>query len=272
MNKNKIKILEKLSINVKKDILKIAFNAGVGHIGSSFSIVEILTVLYGHVMKINPEIPNYTGRDIFILSKGHAAAALYSVLHRVGFISRKDLLTYCKNGGIIGTHPVKDLTRGIELSTGSLGHGLSVGVGIALGFRMNKLKQNIYVLISDAELNEGSTWEAVMFASHHKLNNLIVIIDDNSFQAFGRTESVIDLRPLENKWKEFGWFTQVVDGHSVIDLISAFNQSSIITNMPSVIIAKTLTAHGIKHLENKQEAHYNPLTPEQYKLVLSEIK
>lgn len=275
ISKKTINNLKRISRLTKKDIVDISYKAGVGHIGSALSIADILTVLYLSILNINPKKPFDKCRDRFILSKGQAAAALYSVLCRKGYFSRKDLLSYCIEGGIFGTHPVCDLKLGIELSTGSLGHGLSVGVGFALGLKKNsKVKKSspkVFVLLSDAELNEGSTWEAIMFAGHHKLDNLVVIVDDNNFQAFGKASEVIDIQPVEKKLGLFGWEYKIIDGHNIEELLSTLAALPFAQNRPSIIIAKTKTAKGISFLENTQEAHYLPLDDKSYRKALKDI-
>ncbi len=272
-NKKEISRLKNLSILVKKDILEIAFKAQVGHIGSAISISDILTVLYLSFLNVNPKNFKNPNRDRFILSKGHAAAALYAVLFRKGYFSRSDLLTFCSEGGMFGTHPVYDLKLGIELSTGSLGHGLSVGAGLALGLKKNRKKNpRVFVLMSDAELNEGSIWEAVMFAAHHKLDNLVAIIDDNNYQGFGKAQDVIKMQPLEKRFESFNWKTRTIDGHNIEQISKSLSKLPFKKNAPSVIIAKTKTAKGISFLEDKQEAHYFPINEEQYKKALSDIE
>lgn len=273
-NKLTIKELEKVSRSIKKNIIKISYKAHVGHIGSALSIADILAVLYHAVLKNNPQKPNRKNRDRFILSKGHAAAALYTTLYSKGYFSRKVLFSFCKDGGIFGVHPVYDLKYGIELSTGSLGHGLSIAAGLAMGLAKNSKKNppTVYVLLSDAELNEGSTWEAIMFASHHNLNNLVAILDDNNYQAFGKASAVINIQPTEEKWGLFGWNTKIVDGHNIKELYNAFRKESKNVKKPTVIVAKTTTAKGISFLENTQEAHYLPLNTEQYKIALIDLK
>lgn len=270
-----LKKLKEMIRDVKKDILTISFQANTGHIGSALSIAEILSVLYLYILNINPKDRFYSLRDRFILSKGHAAVALYAVLYRIGFISKKQLMTYCKDNGLFGTHPERNLKYGIEVSTGSLGHGLSIGIGIALGLRkmknMNNQIPKVYVLISDAELNEGSTWEAIMFASHHKLDNLIIIVDDNGMQAFGKTSEIINLQPICDKFKTFGWGTVMVDGHNIEVLLKAFKYIPILKEKPTVIITKTKIGNGISFMENKLDWHYLSLNKELYKHALKEI-
>lgn len=273
-SKEEIERLKKLAHLVKKDILEISYKANVGHVGSSISIADLLTVLYLSSLNVNPKKPDDPLRDRFILSKGHAAAALFCVLHRKGFFSREDLLTFCAEGGIFGSHPVYDLKKGIELSTGSLGHGLSVSAGIALGLKKLKTKKvpRVFVLLSDAEINEGSVWEGIMFSAHHKLDNLVVIIDDNNYQAFGKAEDVIKMQPINKKWESFGWSSRIIDGHNITEIFNTYHNLPFKKNKPSVIIAKTKTAKGISFLENKQEAHYFPLSEEQYTKALIDLE
>jgi transketolase len=274
-SKKEISRLKRISRLTKKDIVDISYKAHVGHIGSALSIADILTVLYLSILNVDPKKPFDKNRDRFVLSKGHAAAALYSVLCRKGYFPRKDLLSFCDEGGIFGTHPVYDLKLGIELSTGSLGHGLSVGVGLALGLRKNsktkKSTPKVFVLLSDAELNEGSTWEAIMFAGHHKLDNLVVIVDDNNFQAFGKASEVINMQPVEKKLDLFGWEYKIIDGHNIEDLLSTLASLPLMQSRPSIIIAKTKSAKGISFLEDTQEAHYLPLDGKGYKKALKDI-
>ena len=274
VNKKEIDRLNRLTLLVKKDVLEMSYKAQVGHVGSAISIADILTVLYLSILKVNPKKPRNPRRDRFILSKGHAAAALYAVLHRKGYFTRSDLLSFCSEGGVFGTHPVYDLKLGIELSTGSLGHGLSVGAGLALGLKKNNRRRapRVFVLLSDAELNEGSTWEAVMFAAHYNLDNLTAIIDDNNYQGFGRASEVIKMQPLNKKFESFDWKSRTIDGHNIEQIYKALNEIPLEKNVPSVIIAKTRTAKGISFLENKQEAHYFPLSEEQYKKAVDDIE
>lgn len=260
--------LEKKTRKFRKDILDISYHGKIGHLGSAFSIIDILTVLYYDVLNINSKNALHPKRDRFILSKGHAASALYVVLSDLGFFSKEKLWTFCRNGGVLGVHPDYHPQYGIELSTGSLGHGLSVGAGMALGLPNIR----VFVLISDAELNEGSVWEAVMFAAHHRLDNLTVIIDDNRLQAFGRTKDVINMRSLKRKWESFKWGVTLIDGHSIKDLRNVFNNLPIISGKPNVIIAKTIIGKGISFMEDRMDWHYWSLSEYFYKKALKEIK
>lgn len=265
--------LKKKLLAIKKNILQMSYEANVGHIGSAFSIAEILTVLYHGVLKIDKNKPLNPSRDRFILSKGHAASALYATLHSKGFFPKNKLLEYCKPNSIFGVHPEYNPRLGIEFSTGSLGHGLSVGIGLALSFKrfQKKIIPRIFVLISDAELNEGSVWEGIMFAGHHKLDNLVVILDDNNFQAFGRPTEVLNIHPIERKWESFGWTYKTVNGHNISQLYSVLQRVPFKKDSPSVLIAKTKTANGISFLEDRLEAHYQPLSKTMYKQALIDI-
>lgn len=265
-----IKQLEKKSKELKELILTISYEAQVGHIGPALSIVDIITVLYFDVLKINVNKPKWDDRDRFILSKGHAVAALYSVLYLKKYISKQILNSYCKNGGILGEHPEVKVP-GVELSTGSLGHGLSVGAGIALAGKINKKSYKTYVLISDAECNEGEIWQAASFASHHKLSNLIVIIDKNNVQALGTTAEVQNMEPLSAKWAAFGWDVIETDGHNIKSLRDALllkRQDS----KPLVIIANTVRGKSVSFMEHHLEWHYFTVNKKQFIQALKDIK
>ena len=197
---------------MRRIILEQSRRANVGHIGSALSTVEIVAALYGGVLRIpDPEDPE---RDRFVLSKGHSALTLYAALFLKGWLGRDDLDTYCGDDSLLGVHPEREL-RGIDFSTGSLGHGLSIGAGSALGARLRGSTRRAFVLVSDAECNAGSLWEAVMFAAHHRLSNLVAIVDLNGQQALGYTEDVLSLSPMAERWTAFGWDVHSVDGHDV---------------------------------------------------------
>lgn len=254
--------LARIAKIIRKDVLTISHRANVGHIGSALSIVDILTVLYFSVLRVNAKKPYDPSRDRFILSKGHAAAALYAVLFRRGFLTKRELSSFCADGGMVGVHPDRMVEKGIECSTGSLGHGLSIGIGMALGLQKRGHHARVFVLLSDAELNEGSTWEAIMFAAHHKLGNLVAVVDVNGSQAFGKTENILALRPLALKWAAFGWDVYEVNGHSLEDISTAFLRVGF--QHPSVILAKTVIGKGVDFMENNFVWHYLSLSPEQY--------
>lgn len=254
---------------IRKIIIEQSFRAQVGHIGSSLSIADIIAVLYHDILKISR--PGDKDRDRFILSKGHAALALYAVLYLKGWISKKELNSYCGDASKLGVHPEVGIP-GVDFSTGSLGHGLAMGAGAALAARLQKSKRRIFVLISDAECNEGSTWETVMFAAHHRLSNLVAIVDLNGQQAFGYTKDVLHLPKFAQRWRVFGWDTHVVDGHDLVQLKQTFKKLDTGSGAPHVVVAKTIFGKGVSFMRNQIKWHYWPLSPEEYKQALQEIK
>lgn len=241
--------------------------ANVGHIGSVLSIADLLYALYFDVINI----PSFSDsdRDRFILSKGHAALALYITFYLKGFITKEQLDTYCGDGSCLGIHPEHEL-EGVDFSTGSLGQGLSMGVGAALAARMKKKDYKTFVLMSDAECNEGSVWEAAMLAGQHKLSNLYVIIDNNRQQALGFTKDVLNLNPMTEKWQSFGWEVENVDGHNRSEITDKLNSFS--DDKPHVLIADTIAGKGVSFMEEKIEWHYLPLTDQQYEMAMEELK
>lgn len=260
-----------ISKQSRKKILKMIFDSQSSHIGSALSCVDILTVLYFKILSIDPKNPLAENRDRFILSKGHAASALYATLAQRQFFPEKILDTYCLNGGELPGHSTMNCVPGVEVSTGSLGHGLSIGTGIALAGKRDNKNYKVFVLISDGECQEGSVWEAAMFSSHHKLDNLITIIDYNKLQAFGRTNDVINLEPLKDKWISFGWQVQEIDGHNFNEIEKVCEKLPFEKNKPSIIIAHTIKGKGISFMENKLEWHYKSPNKEEYNLAIKEL-
>lgn len=239
---------------IRLSVLEIIHKTKSPHIGSSYSIVEILVALYFGAMKIDPANPANPNRDRFILSKGHACATLYAVLAERGFFPHKELEGFAVNDAIFEHHPNKDLLRGIELSTGSLGHGLSVGAGMALAGKIDGCGYRTFVLMSDGETNEGSVWESAMFAGQHKLSNLVAMVDYNKMQALGCTKDIIDLEPFTDKWRAFGWHAQSVDGHDFPAIFGSLDSLS--TDKPNVIILNTIKGKGVCYMEERLEWHY----------------
>jgi len=252
MNENYMRDLAKV---VRGRILNMIYKTKSGHIASSFSIVEILLALYFGILRVNPSNPSDPDRDRFILSKGHGCAALYVVLAEKGFFSADKLETFCQIGSILGGHPERGKVPGIEASTGSLGHGLSIGAGIALGGKRDSMSYRTFVLMGDGECDEGSVWEAALFAAQHRLDNLTAIIDYNRFQASGRVDEIISLEPLVKKWAAFGWATFEVDGHDENALSQILENIPYQKGKPSAVIAHTVKGKGVSFIEHNQAWH-----------------
>jgi transketolase len=241
--------------------------ANVGHIGSALSVADILAALYSGILRIDrPDDPE---RDRFILSKGHAALALYGALHLRGLLDAETLGTYCGDGSLLGVHPEPALP-GVDFATGSLGHGLSMGAGAALGARLEGSSRRAFVLVSDAELGEGSLWEAVMFAAHHRLSNLVAIVDWNGQQALGHTEDVLSLRDLPDRFRSFGWDVHEVDGHDPGALERTICGLDF-GGPPHALLAHTTFGKGVSFMERKIHWHYWPMSDEEYRGALAEV-
>lgn len=254
--------LTDIAKEIRTSIIKSLVPNESHHIGCSLGIVELLTYLYFKEMLIDPAEPNKPERDRFILSKGHAGIALFATLAERGFFSKEILNEYDTDGGKLPEH-VSMVVPGVELSTGSLGHGLPVGVGLAYAAKYEKKARRSIVLISDGELDEGSNWEAIMFAGHHQLGQLIAIVDQNGFQGYGTTEKILDLSPLSDKVTVFGWKVAEIDGHDFEQMSKVFqNIKSRNDNKPTMIIAKTIKGKGIPHFEGKFESHYHSIDQE----------
>jgi transketolase len=240
-------------------------------------VADIVAVLYGGVLKIaTPEDPE---RDRFVLSKGHAALALYAALHLRGWLSAAQLDTFCGDGSLLGVHPERGL-RGVDFATGSLGHGLPLAAGAALAARLQRSPRRAFTLVSDAECNEGSLWEAVMFAAHHRLSNLVAIVDLNGQQALGYTRDVLSLEPMAEKWRSFGWDVHEVDGHDTASLretIARFDTRVEASNaiggaLPHVLVAKTVFGKGVSFMQGRIKWHYSPMPDDEYRQALAEIE
>lgn len=249
---------------IRRMILQQSRRAGVGHIGSSLSIVEILVALYGGVLRDGDD------RDRFLLSKGHAALALYCTLTATGRLSEHDLDTFCTDGTSLGVHPDHALPD-IDFSTGSLGQGLSVATGAALAARIAGSSRRAFALLSDAECNEGAVWEAAMFAAHHRVSNLVAIVDVNGQQAFGYTRDVLALDPVADRWRAFGWDAHEVDGHDAAALVETIAGLDTAAGPPHVVLARTVFGRGVSFMESSIDWHYLPMTPEQYEQALAEV-
>mgnify|MGYP001026924801 CR=1 FL=1 len=262
---------QKIAKEIRKKILKMIFTSQAPHIGSALSCVDILTVLYFKILSIEPKNPLAKARDRFILSKGHAASALYAALCQRGFFPEEILNTYCLDEGKLPGHSTRHCVPGVEVSTGSLGHGLAMGAGMAVAGKHDNKNFKIFVLLSDGECDEGSVWETAMFASHHQLDNLIGILDYNKLQAFGRTNEVINLEPLAAKWISFGWVVKEIDGHNYSEIKEGLSKIPFRKGKPSLLIAHTIKGKGISFMENKLAWHYKSPNKEQFKLALKEL-
>lgn len=262
--------LEKICSDVRKDVIEIIYRGKSGHPGGSLSAVEILTCLYFKVMKIDPENPHWKERDLFILSKGHAAPLLYAVLANRGFFSKEEMLTFNQPGTRLQKHIDMRLVPGAELSTGSLAQGLSVAVGMALGLKSDEEERRVFVVIGDGECQEGQIWESAMYAAHQKLSNLCVFLDNNKCQVDGFTRSICNIEPIEDKWKAFGWYVQKVNGHDIDQLLKAIEMAKRETQRPSIIIAETIKGKGVSFMENKPEWHAKEISQADYEQAMAE--
>ncbi|PKM98984.1 MAG: transketolase [Elusimicrobia bacterium HGW-Elusimicrobia-3] len=247
---------DRLAAQVRQTILDMICRTNGPHIGPCYSCVDLLVGLYFGGMNVSPSKSESPNRDRFVFSKGHASPALYAVLHRRGFLTDKDVSGFATNGGTFQQHPDRNVGKGIEVSTGSLGHGLPVGAGMAYALKKDKSRARVFVMISDGELDEGSTWEAILFAGHHKLNNLVLIVDYNRMHALGPSKKTLDLDPLAGKFRAFNWAAKVIDGHSFKAINKTLATLPFHKNMPSVIVAETLKGKGVSFMENDLRWHY----------------
>lgn len=258
-----------LSSYIRLKAIEMCSKGKSSHIGSVLSCADILSVLYSQVLNIQPSNPSYEFRDRFIMSKGHAGAGLYAALSKMGFVDENILQTHYQNGSTLSGHVCHKNFPGIEFSTGSLGHGLPVCIGIALGIKLKGIDSKVFCLMSDGELDEGSNWEAFLSASHNKLNNLVAIVDRNKLQSIEDTETTLMLEPLSRKIKSFNWEVKSIDGHNHSELINAFSQLS--TDKPNLIIANTIKGKGVSFMENKVVWHYRSPSLEDTKKANEEL-
>ncbi len=251
---------------IRRIVLEQSKRANVGHIGSCLSIADIIAALYGGGLDIAD--PADAERDRFILSKGHAALALYAALHLRGWLSADELNTFCGDGSRLGVHP-EHHQPGVDFSTGSLGHGLAMGVGAALAARAQASTRRVVVLLSDAECNEGAVWEAAMFAAQHRLSDLVAIIDLNGQQALGYTRDILDLGRMAERWRAFGWDAQVVDGHDPAALAASLRGAA--TGQPRVVVAETVFGRGVSFMQGQVRWHYLPMSDAEYAQAMEEV-
>jgi transketolase len=265
--------LENHARSVRRLIVRMIHESGTaGHYGGSLSCVEILSCLYFGWMRHRPEDPGWEERDRLVLSKGHASPALYAVLAEAGYFPMEQLGSFKRFGGILQGHPDMKLTPGVDMSTGSLGQGLSVALGMALAGKLDGKAYRVYALLGDGELDEGSVWEAAMAASHYRADNLTAIVDRNNLQISGPTEWFMRLEPLKRKWEAFGWEVMEVDGHRIEQILQALVTMDRVSGRPGLIIAETVKGKGIRFLENKKEGHSCALREEQFAAVMQELE
>lgn len=266
-----IKALEERARLIRIDILKMLTLAGSGHTGGSLSSADIVTALYFYKMRYNPKDPLWKERDRFILSKGHAAPLLYAALSMAGYFDPGLLKTLRKIGSPLQGHPNSKSLAGVEISTGSLGQGLSVANGIALGLRLDGLDSRVYCLLGDGEIQEGQVWEAAMTAAHYHLDNICAIVDNNGLQIDGPVKEIMRIDPLSRKWDAFGWHIIEIDGHNMEEIINALDKAETIKDKPTVIIAHTIKGKGVSFFEGRVEYHGIAPSPEELSRALKEL-
>ncbi len=267
-----IKMLREKARIIRTEILKMLTEAGSGHTGGSLSAADIVAALYFYKMKHKPEDPLWKDRDRFILSKGHAAPVLYAALAIAGYFDRKLLKTLRKIGSPLQGHPCSRKLPGVEISTGSLGQGLSIANGIALGLKINKSPARVYCLLGDGEIQEGQIWEAAMTAAHYNLDNLCAIIDNNGLQIDGRCCDVMCIDPIAKKWEAFGWNVLEINGHDMEAIVDALNKVETVKGKPSMIVARTIKGKGVSFFEGKVEYHGIAPTREELEEALKELE
>lgn len=272
ISEDKIKQLKEMVKSVRRNLLKAIYEGKMGHPGGSLSATDILVYLYFSKLQIFPEDPSRKDRDIFILSKGHAASALYAVLAARGFFSKDLLRTFGKINSSLQVHPDMTKVPGVEISTGALGMGLSVGVGMALASRMDGSKSRVYVLIGDGEMQSGQIFEASICAPHYKLDNLVAILDYNKIQLLGPVSQIMGIEPVAEKWKARGWEVIEIDGHNMSEIDEALEKTEEVKGKPSIIIAHTVKGKGVSFMENTAKWHGGAPTEEELKIALEELK
>lgn len=264
--------LNEIANDIRVGIIESIYHAKSGHPGGSLSCADILTVLYFNQMNINPEDPKSSSRDRIVLSKGHAAPALYSTLANRGYFPKKELVNLRNLDSVLQGHPDMKHIPGVDMSTGSLGQGLSVANGMALSSKLNRSGFRVYCLLGDGEIQEGQVWEAAMSSSHYKLDNLCVIVDNNNLQIDGNVDKVMNVYPIKEKFESFGFHAIMVNGHNIEQLIDAFEQAKQIKGKPTVIVAKTIKGKGVSFMENIAGWHGKAPNEEQYHIAMKELK
>ncbi len=260
-----------LAKRIRLHVLHMTSRGGSSHIASAFSIADLLAVLYGRILRCDPNKPRLASRDRFILSKGHAGAAVYAALAEVGFFPTSKLSEHYQDGSELSGHVSHKGIPGVELSTGSLGHGLSVGVGMAYGAKLERKTHRVFVVLSEGDCDEGSNWEAMLFAGHHKLDNLVAIVDYNKIQSLTSTSETLDLEPFAAKWESFGWAVREVDGHDHDAICETLEGLPFTPGKPSVLIAHTVKGKGVSFMENNVLWHYRTARGEEFDAALKEL-
>ena len=266
-----LKTLREKARRVRIDILKMLTECGSGHTGGSLSATDIVTALYFYKMKYDPKRPDWKERDNFILSKGHAAPVLYTALAHAGFIEHAELCTLRKLGSRLQGHPDSKCMPGVEISTGSLGQGLSVANGLALAHKLDKSSSRVYALLGDGELQEGQIWEAAMTAAHYKLDNICALVDNNGLQIDGPVEKVMGVEPITDKWRAFGWEVFDIDGHDMAAITAALDKAEAVMGKPTMIICRTVKGKGSKVFEGKVEFHGTTPSKEELDIAMKEL-
>lgn len=265
--------LDSRSLELRKTIVEMVATSKRGHLGSAFSLIEILRVLYDDILRFDPTRPDWCERDRFILSKGHGCLALYAILADKGFFSPDELIRFCGFDSILGGHPEKEKVPGVEASTGSLGHGLPIGIGMALSAQRDRARHRVFVVISDGESNEGSVWEAALSASKHQLSNLTVLVDYNKQQSYGSTFEVLNLEPFAEKWRAFGFSVEEVDGHDVTSIREKLERIPFRQDRPSVLLCHTMKGKGISFVENNPKWHHkSKLEPSEIEALMQALE
>ena len=271
LNENIVENLKLQANQIRCSILDMITDAQVGHIGGSFSITDILTALYFHILNIDPKDPDWTDRDRLILSKGHGATALYSALTLRGYFPRAKLKTFGFINSDLQVHPDKNKVPGVEASTGALGQGLSIGAGVAFAAKIDNKAYRTYVILGDGEIQEGQVWEAAMFCAHYRLDNITAILDYNNVQLMGNVPDIMDIAPVKDKWEAFGWKTLEIDGHDIEQIISACSHAKNIKDAPTIIIAKTIKGKGVSFMQSTCDWHGKVPCKEEYDNAVSEL-
>lgn len=261
-----------LAQKIRRHVVKMTHTAKSSHVGTSLSMADLLAALYLDVLRISPATCNSPDRDRFILSKGHGCAGLYAVLAECGFFPLAWIESFYQDGSLLAGHITHKQIPGVEVSTGALGHGLPIACGMALSGKHDLQPYRVFALLSDGECDEGSTWEAALFASHHKLDNLIAIVDYNKLQGFGRVEEVLDLEPFAAKWEAFGWAVREIDGHDFKQILDATRNVPMNPGKPTCIIAHTVKGKGVSFMENELLWHYRAPDADQLKAALKELE